>query len=314
MQPLRDLGQDMLFRGVGDGVRRVEPEAVDVKFRPPVNGVLDKKIPHRLELEIESVAPGRLVRRVEIIAAVTAEIIPVRPEMVVDHVENHRQAAPVRGVDQRPQVVRRAVNPRRRVEQHPVVTPVSFPGKIRHRHDLDRAHPERDEMIQLLDRAAKSARRGKRADVQFVNDQLGQRRRDPAFVRPGVVARIDHLGRPVHALGIETRSRIGPLVSIEAVFVAIARAPFRDRSHSDTRPALRLTRSRAAPPRPRSSPRPPPVSPAPRCDSAPRLPAGGRRLGNEERDSFALSHETQCHPETATTLAPAVGKEEHCYP
>ena len=99
----------MFLRGVGDGVGRIEPKAVDMKFPAPIAGILDKEIAHGLEFKIEPITPGSLVFGIEIIAAITAEIVAVGPEMVVDHVEDHGETACMSGVDQRPQVVRHSV-------------------------------------------------------------------------------------------------------------------------------------------------------------------------------------------------------------
>src|SRR6476661_6974326 len=114
----------MFLRRVSDRVRRVEPEAVNVKFTAPIACVFDKEVAHRFQLEIQAVAPGRLVPRIEIVAAISAEIIAVRTEMVVDHVENDSETAPMCRIDQRTQIVRSAIDASWRVKQHPVVTPI----------------------------------------------------------------------------------------------------------------------------------------------------------------------------------------------
>ena len=60
--------------------------------------------------KLKAIAPGRFVFRIEIVAAVGAEIIAVRTEMVVDHVENDRETALMRCIDQSAQFVRLTVD------------------------------------------------------------------------------------------------------------------------------------------------------------------------------------------------------------
>src|SRR5712691_7018443 len=139
----------------------------------------------------------------EIIAAVGAEIISRRSEVVVDHVEDDGETALMRCVDQHAQVVRPAVGARRRVEQDAVVAPIARPRKIGHWHDLDRVDAELDQMIELLDRRAKSSLRRECADMQLINNQLAKWWAPPAIVLPCIAAGIDHLRWPMHALRIE---------------------------------------------------------------------------------------------------------------
>ena len=70
-------------------------------------------------------------------------IVPVRPEVIVDHVEEHHEAAVVSGIDQALQALRPAVDRVRGIEQHAVITPAAIAGELRHRHELDRRHAER---------------------------------------------------------------------------------------------------------------------------------------------------------------------------
>ena len=65
------------------------------------------------------------------------EIVPVRPEVVVDDVEEDHQAEAVRGVDQGLQIVGRAIGGVGREGQHAVVAPVALAREIVDRHELD---------------------------------------------------------------------------------------------------------------------------------------------------------------------------------
>ena len=82
------------------------------------------------------------MRVIEVKAAVSAEVIAVRAEVIVDDIEHHGDALLVRRIHERAQVVRRPVASCGRVEAHAVVAPVSLAGEIGDRHDLDRIHAE----------------------------------------------------------------------------------------------------------------------------------------------------------------------------
>ena len=79
-------------------------------------------------VEIDGVAPGRVVAIGEIGAEVL-EIVPLRAEMVVDHVEDHRQAVLMGGVDQPLQRRGPAVAVLHGVGIDAVVAPVAVAGE-----------------------------------------------------------------------------------------------------------------------------------------------------------------------------------------
>ena len=70
--------------------------------------------------------------------------------MVVDDVEDDRQAERVRAVDERAEVVGRAVQTRRRKREHAVVSPAESTGKLGDRHDLEDRDPGARQARQLL--------------------------------------------------------------------------------------------------------------------------------------------------------------------
>ena len=84
MDKLGNFREEVLLRGVEDRVSGVEAETVDMKVAVPIDGVIEEKIPHRSQLEIQGIAPWGFVFVIEVVAAVAAEVIAVRPEMVVD--------------------------------------------------------------------------------------------------------------------------------------------------------------------------------------------------------------------------------------
>ena len=86
--------QQMVEAIVADFVHGIEAEAVEMVFGQPVAGVGQHEVAHHrrtVAVEIDRRAPGRLMlvgqhRRV------VRQKIPLRPEVVVDHVEQHADA------------------------------------------------------------------------------------------------------------------------------------------------------------------------------------------------------------------------------
>src|SRR5262245_8917473 len=137
-------------RMVENRMHRVEPERIDMAINDPIKRVLNKTIAHLVTpppIEIERRSPRRLVPVGEIRAEL-AKIISLRAEMVVNDVQNHRQAAPMAGVDEHLKVCRAAVGILRGEWINPVVTPVSQTGELRDRHKLDRGDAELAEIIE----------------------------------------------------------------------------------------------------------------------------------------------------------------------
>src|SRR5215471_17171106 len=89
------------------------------------------------------------------------------------------------------EVVGRAVRGFWREPQHAVVAPAAGACEFGHRHELDEGHPERDEVIELVDRGAKRTARRERADVQLVDDGLVPRPTSTLAVAPRMSARVN---------------------------------------------------------------------------------------------------------------------------
>ena len=77
--------------------------------------------------------------------------------MVVDDVEDHADAQRVGAVDEPAEVVRRAVQARRREEVDAVVPPAEPPGELADGHDLEAVDAELGERRQLADRGLPGA-------------------------------------------------------------------------------------------------------------------------------------------------------------
>ena len=107
--------------------------------------------------------------------------IAFRAKVVVDHVEDHGDAALVAGVDQRLEVVGRAVAVVRRELKHAVVAPAPRAGELRHRHQLNRRDAQFDQLIQKRDRGPIRSFRRVGADVQFVDQVVLERQARSSF-------------------------------------------------------------------------------------------------------------------------------------
>src|SRR5215831_6692165 len=132
-------------------------------------------------------------------------------------------------IDEAPEVVWRAVEARRRVQIHAVVSPAEFPGKFGHRHDLDHGYSQPREFVEFARGRRPRAFARERPDVHFINDLAAQIHAAPVMIGPSEALRIDDLRRAVRAFGLIARSRIRiepiPAVQTEAVKGAGAHRP-----------------------------------------------------------------------------------------
>ena len=219
----RDLLQNMRLAVVDDPVHGIEAQPVEAVFLEPVQHVVNRDVAYRALSIVDRGPPGRVLLRIEVIGRVKAEVVPLGPEVIVDHVQKRHQAAAVDLVDQPLELVGAAVAGIRRERQHAVVAPVARAQKIRKRHQLDRGHAEPGQMVELTAQAIVGALLAERADMQLVKHRLVPRPALPVRMPPLVAARIDHQARPVHVVGLEARDRVGhrlPVVEPEGIAAA----------------------------------------------------------------------------------------------
>ena len=85
---------------VNEGMYCIQAQSVDVIIAHPHQRVVDEEAPYLARtfiFKIDSAAPGCLVRVVKIGAKLSG-VVSDRPKVVVDHIEQNRQAFAVRGV------------------------------------------------------------------------------------------------------------------------------------------------------------------------------------------------------------------------
>ena len=82
-----------------DMVDRIQPQAIEAIVAQPRERILDREGAHLRHAVVDCAAPWR-VRIGEEARCIAAEKISLGPEVVIDYVEEHRQPAQMRLVDQ----------------------------------------------------------------------------------------------------------------------------------------------------------------------------------------------------------------------
>ena len=141
------------------------------------------------------------------------QVVPVWSKMIVDDVEEHRDAASMRRLDKSLEMLRAAVAGVGCIRQHAVVAPSPSAGKVADRHDLNCGHSETREMVELLDGGDEGAFRCESPDMQFVEHRVVPRASAP-ILSPVIACMVDRLARPVDIPRLELRRRIGHKHSI----------------------------------------------------------------------------------------------------
>src|SRR5665213_1300299 len=142
-----ELGQERPGRFVANLVHRVEPQPVEAVLAQPEQRVLHEQLADGLgprPVNVDRRTPRRVMPRREERRGVLRQIVSLRPEVVVDDVQQHAQPARVRGVDERLELIGRAVGVLRGEWEHAVVAPVARTARLRQRHQLDRGHARND--------------------------------------------------------------------------------------------------------------------------------------------------------------------------
>ena len=132
-----------------------------------------------------------------------------RAEVIVDHVEQHHDAACMGRLDECLQVFRPAIGAGRREGQHAVIAPVAVTRERADRHQFDSGDAERCQMIKLGEGSAKRTLGREGTDVEFVDDRLMPGSSSPSHVFPGIGAGVDNFARTVDAIRLPSRRRIG---------------------------------------------------------------------------------------------------------
>ena len=192
--------------------------------RHPEEGVADHEVAHRVAVgtvEVDRLPPGGAVAVGEV-GSEAAEVVPLRAEVVVDHVEDHRQPLAVAGIDQPLEPLRTAVAVLDGEGIDAVVAPVALPGELGHRHQLQGGHAQFQQVVEAGNDRGEGAGRGEGADVEFVDQVVLERQTGPGAVAPGEGARVDDPRRSVDALRLPAGGWVGALAAVgEAIEIVL---------------------------------------------------------------------------------------------
>src|SRR5580692_10178224 len=98
-----EFGQDTGLGIIDDGMNGIEAEGVKVIFIEPVKRVVNEEIADRAavgSVEVDGVAPRRVMTVGEELWCVLVQVIAFRTEVGVDNVEEDHQAVGMGGLDQ----------------------------------------------------------------------------------------------------------------------------------------------------------------------------------------------------------------------
>ena len=178
----------------------------------PCAGIGEEELAHRSRagaVEVDGLPPVRGVPVGEVVRRELLEVVAVRPEMVVDDVQDDGQPMAMRLIHEPAQVVRLAVEAGGREEIDAVVAPAESPGELGDRHHLQAGHPEGRQLAELSRRRRPCALARERADVHLVDHLPVEGGAPPARVRPGELRGVDHAGGAGGALRLRARRGIG---------------------------------------------------------------------------------------------------------
>ena len=209
------LGKEGQRAVVDERVDGVEAQPIDVVIGEPVARVVDEEPTHLgapLAVQVHRGAPRRAMAVGEV-GTELGEVAALGPEMVVDDVEHHPQAAGVRRVDESVEAFRSAIRMVGSEEVDPVVAPAAPAGELGDGHQLDDRHPELDEVIEVRHDAVERALVRERAYVQLVDDRACEVDAVPVRVGPAEVRRIPQPGGTVDAEGLPRGPRVGTRIA-----------------------------------------------------------------------------------------------------
>ena len=217
----REGGQDVLARGVPQGVDGVEAQTVDAVLLEPHPCVVEDVAAHLGLVEVHLGAPrvGPLLAEV---GPEQRQVVAARPEVVVDDILDDAEPPLVAGRDETRIRVGAAVRLLHREPGHPVVAPVPLAVEGVHGQQFDEGDAEVDEVPESRDRGVERPLGGERADVQLVDDAVGERTSLPVAHVGGV--RRERLAESVDAVGKPSAARVGSRHRVAVEQEAVPRA------------------------------------------------------------------------------------------
>src|SRR5690606_338721 len=123
--------QQLLLTPFHDVIVATETQPVEAIFLEPVQCIMDREVAYGLQCIVDRISPGSMRVGGEEIRCVCRQKVPLRSEMIVDHVKKDHQTAAVGLVDQSFEVVGFAVYRLRRIELDAVIAPIALSRKFR---------------------------------------------------------------------------------------------------------------------------------------------------------------------------------------
>ena len=205
---LGHLLEQMRRRPVDERVHGIEPQRVNVVLPEPHGDVVEDVAAHRGLVEVDGGAPGVRAGLVQV-RAEPGQVVPARPEVVVDDVLHHGDTARVAGVDEALVRGGTAVALVDGVPEHPVVAPVVGAVEPVDGQHLDEVDAELDEVVETADRRVERSLGSEGADVQLVDRAAAELPTGPLAIGPGELRRVERAGESVHAVGLAPRAGVG---------------------------------------------------------------------------------------------------------
>src|SRR5437660_10179432 len=116
-----------------------------MKLIDQVSCVGNKKFAHGpafIVIEVYRLAPFVLVTVREIMLRKLLQIIPIRPEVIVNHIENDTEAQPMRSIYERAKIIGRAIEPSWREQIDSIIPPTKSARELGDRHHLKHRNSE----------------------------------------------------------------------------------------------------------------------------------------------------------------------------
>ncbi len=191
-----------------NGVHRIQAQSVDAIVAQPHQRIVDEEPPHPGLAEVDGLAPRRAAIVTEEPARVVAQTVPLRPEVVVDHIQQHREPCIVCRVDKGLQRGRTAIGQRGCIREHAVVAPVAATGKLRDRHQFNGGDAQGRQHRQLRGQRREPAAG---LDVHFIGHQVL-----PGMPLPRGMCSIrakHHRAVTIDAVRLPARGRVGHVLT-----------------------------------------------------------------------------------------------------
>ncbi len=194
-------------RVVVDVLSRIQPQSIEMVLFDPVCGVGEKIFANRLAvraIKIQRWTPIGGVSVREVSFGKLTEVIAIRPQVVIDHVQNYGDSQSMGSVHKCSKIIGLAVETCGSEQVDAVISPAEATRKIGDWHDFDAVDADARQFGKLACGRGPGACLGEGADMHLVDHQTWQGLAGPCGIGPGKLLRIDNLRWPVRPLRLES--------------------------------------------------------------------------------------------------------------